>query len=53
MDGVAAVVLLVPAVATTGVLGVKGVMTGGAMGFVSAAIGVSGEAGGGSGSACL
>lgn len=52
VDGVAAVVLLVPAVATTGAFGVKGVMTG-AMGFVSAAIGVSGEAGGGSGSACL
>lgn len=52
MDGVAAVVLLVPTVATTEVFEVDGAMTD-AMGFVSVAAGVSGEAGGGSGSACL
>lgn len=56
VDGVAvaAVVLLGPTVATTGVFGVEGVVvTAGAMGFVSVAIGVSGEAGGGRGSGCL
>lgn len=54
MAVVAAVVLLVPTVATEGVFGVEGVVvTAGAMGFVSVAIGVSGEAGGGKGSGCL
>lgn len=46
VDGVVAVVLFVPAVTTTGVAM-------GAIGFVSVAIGVSGDGGGGSGSACL
>lgn len=52
MDGVVAVVLFVPVVATTSVFGVEGVARG-AIDIVSVAIGVSGDGRVGSDSVCF